>query len=241
MTPRNLARFSQTFIFIFDLAAAGTYTLRPMKHLVVRSLIAIQLILGQLILGTLGSLSWLFPSPAVAAGPKSVRGFVHTEPSGELYLTVRTSSVPLKIVPVGLTLLGDLSKLRDGDFIIGSGTLNANEKTVLLEAIESVGLQEVLGIWRADNWDVFEFRDFSRLNLYRPTADPGRAIRLAKIHELSYVLAPERGDSYSIFLSDDRSVQVGTLKVRDKNILLSVFDTSGRIMSNISLSPLSLR
>lgn len=207
-----------------------------MKNFVVRSLVAIQLTLG-----ILGSFASLLSSPAIAATPKSVRGFVHTEPSGELYLTMRTSSVPLKIVPVGLILLGDLSKLRDGDFIIGSGTLNASEKTVLLEAIESVGLQEILGIWRADNRDVFEFRDFNRLNLYRPTANPSHMISLAKIHELSYVLAPERGDSYSIFLSDDRSVQVGTLKVRDKNILLSVFDTSGRIISNISLSPLSLR
>jgi hypothetical protein len=121
--------------------------------------------------------------------------------------------------------------------------VNEADGTVRLDAIESLGLRELLGSWRTDRWEVYEFRDFSRMNLYVPTqSSSGQRIPLSKAREYNYVLAPEQGARYSIFLSDDRSVTVGSIEVKENKINFTVYDSkTGEISENISLSPLSLQ
>ncbi|MCB0422845.1 MAG: hypothetical protein KDD61_17725, partial [Bdellovibrionales bacterium] len=60
----------------------------------------------------------------------------------------------------------DLNELKSGDFMAGTGEFNKDKTALYVESINSVGLVDLLGIWHTSKWDVFEFLDFSRLNLY---------------------------------------------------------------------------
>lgn len=182
----------------------------------------------------------LAPAPAFA---ETVRGFVHTDASTkDISLLIRTAHEPYRVVASLPSVLAGLRNLKDGDFIIGSGTVKTTEKLVVLDSLESVGLQELLGVWRTAEWQVFEFRDFNRLNLYKATPETYRPVGLSKLREYAYVLAPEQGDRYSIFLSDDQSVHVGSLEVSATKVQMTVFDPdTGRVAESISLSPLPLQ
>jgi hypothetical protein len=162
--------------------------------------------------------------------------------TNDLYLVSKSWPQPLKIVVSTPTLNVDLGNLKDGDFLVARGLASPSEGTVRVDAIESLGLRELLGSWRTDRWEVYEFRDFNRMNLYVPTrANNGQRVPLSMAREFNYVLAPEQGARYSIFLSDDRTVTVGTIEVQENKINFIVYDSkTGEVSQNISLSPLSL-
>jgi hypothetical protein len=179
------------------------------------------------------------------ANADSINGFIQLQAgSSDIYLLIKPDQPALKIQTLTPALMTDLQNLKTGDFIVGRGTLPTaistpdQQNVVQLESIESVGLTELLGSWRSDNWEVFEFKDFTQLNLYQPTPNlSGPALQ--KTGQFQYVLAPDQGDRYSIFLSDDHSIQVGSIEFNSTGIALTVFDSqTGKVSQNISLSPI---
>jgi hypothetical protein len=178
------------------------------------------------------------------AAAETVRGIVNTNAStGEMLLTIRGRSGALKIVPSSPAINLELIKLKDGDLLVGSGSLLSSVNAFQLDAIESVGLQELLGRWKTTGSEVFEFQDFSRLTLYelRSNFFAGSRVSLSKKRDYSYVLAPERSGNFSIFLSDDQNVHVGTLELASGKVVITVFDqNTGAVAESITLSPLAL-
>lgn len=175
-----------------------------------------------------------------------IRGTLSRSAQGsDIYLTLKDTTETLRISPGSPQLASELARLSNGDTVTGSGWIRLDEqgqRFIRLDAIESVGLQEVLGVWKSDRWEVFEFQNFSRLNLYVPTQNDSRPMTLAKTREFTYILAPERGSTYSIFLSDNTSIHVGSLEVSSRQLNLIVFDSqTGHPSENISLSPLPVR
>lgn len=175
------------------------------------------------------------------AQASSVRGYIEVNAqSGELYLAIDEGQAPRRIVGRE-NVLTELSNLRTGDFLVARGEIEALDYVVRIDTIESVGLKELIGPWSSVNFEVYEFEDFSRLNLYAPTKDDS-GVTLSKTAEFKYVLAPDQGSRYSIFLSDNRSVAVGTLEFKAQKVKLSVIDPkTGRASQNISLSPLPVK
>ena len=159
---------------------------------------------------------------------------------------------PLSI-STSLAIRTSLLDLKSGDFVVVSGeladkNLDGIYDEVVVDAIESVGLNQLIGSWRSSKWDVVRFEDFNSLSLYRPKfSGPqtvGTRADLAKLKDLSYTLAPERGSSYSIFLAEKNSlsipapVYVGHLEVRADSLKLEIFDPkTGSSSEVLSLSP----
>ena len=175
-----------------------------------------------------------------ACASTSLRGFIHLA-NGQVAVALKTSPDAYKVSSSRPDILKSLATLHDGDYVITTGDLDAATHTLDVEAIESVGLQALLGIWRTQAWQVFEFRDFNRLNLYSSTQSPPSSLGLEKLREFSYVLAPDSKNGFSILLSDDKAVHVGSLVLTDSSVHIQLFDSNtGAVAQDISLSPLPL-
>ena len=172
---------------------------------------------------------------------------------------------PLKALTVSASfrLRAMLLDLTSGDFVVVSGSLTDIDgdqvpDDVTVDAIESVGLRELLGSWRDDKWQVLRFEDFHRMSLYRPSFITSRLSqfnlksrdrRLAKFKDLRYTLAPENNGSFSIFLAENNRVQgqsgvwVGRLLVErtatTRTLHIEIFAPKTGVSSEIlSLSPI---
>lgn len=203
----------------------------------------------------------------------SIRGFVQIQNSQVFFQPV-VDGLPLteKALPIS-TSIGvrtALLDLRSGDYVVVSGRLVDSNRDgvtdeVAVHAIESVGLNSLIGTWRSAKWEVVRFEDFSRMSLYRPrfrlSATPSPAglnpvtsaalnpsrMSLSKLKDLNYTLAPEQGSTYSIFLVEKKvtgpaPVYVGRLHVKEsaqeKRLTLEIFDPkTGDSAEVLSLSP----
>jgi hypothetical protein len=180
-------------------------------------------------------------APSVGAA-QTIVGFLKNQSDSEdLKLIVKESKEPLKIFAQPY-LISSLRSLRDGNLIVASGLMDLTMHAVRIDAIQTLGLQELIGTWQSSRWEIFEFRDFSRLNLYMPMEKDNGSISMSRSHSLAYAVTPESGDRYSIFISDQKKMMVGTLRMYDKKLELTVYDSdSGNVAENISLSPISLK
>lgn len=186
----------------------------------------------------LGSLLALSP-PIEAA---SIRGFISIQ-SSRVFLRpviegVRRPAPPLSIA-TSIGIRSSLLDLKTGDYVVVSGqfrdsNLDGRIDEVFVQAIESVGLKDLIGTWQSENSEFVRFEDFTRMSFYRPRgtselAIRGRHLNLAKTKDLNYTLAPEQGSSYSIFLFEKASggrpapVYVGRLDVKRNALRLEIY------------------
>jgi hypothetical protein len=184
-----------------------------------------------------------------------IRGQIINE-GGVSDLQLKTETLDVYKISGSQTLTARLRKLKNGDFIVATGVLYASEyaagpqpeqKTAFLDSIQTVGLQELLGLWRSSRWEVFEFQDFSRLNLYLTHSDGQSDPSFSRTHELSYAITLENSADYSIFISDNlKKVMAGSLHMsgagETESLTLTLFDpATGQVAEKISLSPLMLK
>ena len=144
--------------------------------------------------------------------------------------------------------------MKTGDFAVLNGELidtdgDGLSDQVEVNAVESVGLNELIGSWRSAMWEVIRFDDFNHMSLFRPksrVSKAGHKVGLAKLRELNYTLAPDRGLAYSIFLAEKAEpskvglapVYVGRLEVRPRALKLEIIDPKTGVSSEVlSLSP----
>ncbi len=172
-----------------------------------------------------------------------LEGFVEFRQDG-VYIKRLQNPLSQKIVPASQGLLIDLQKLSTGDFIIGSGRFDPHRQLFVLASIDTVGLQQILGSWRSSSGQIFEFRDFVRLNLY----NTHQRVRLARrgvsspkffMHrQMTYTLAPESGENiWSIFMADRQGVHIGSMNLSSRKMDLTLYDTvTGQISEKIELS-----
>lgn len=166
------------------------------------------------------------------ASAQSIRGFIQKTAGGEVYLDVAANQAPYKLIANRASVEKDLQNLKLGDFLAARGYLDDETSEARIDSIETVGLRELIGPWQGGATRIYEFEDFSRLNLYVDS----------KLKEMNYTVAPEPGGRYSIFMSDNRSVQIGFLEFQPHGIKLTVLDPkTGRVSENISLSPLPVK
>ncbi len=180
------------------------------------------------------------PSAAEAVNG-SIQGIISVR-GDQVYLRVRQFREPLPVHGMTPNLAVDLQKMRDGDFLTGHGQILTSRKMVALESIDTVGLKQILGIWRTVHWDVFEFRDFSRVVLYAP--NPGNRAdritpRLAPTRQMNYTLAPSSGDNWSIFMADKDGIQLGELQFGARSMNMTLYDSAtGRVNQKFELAPI---
>jgi hypothetical protein len=132
---------------------------------------------------------------------------------------------------VGVSLSSDLNS--DAIALI-------SEKHFTIDSIDQVGLTQLLGTWRSSRWEIFEFQDFSQLNLYMPEMQNQGNISLAKTHSLKYIVTPDAENRFAIFMNDDRDVRMGFIELGPNQVTLTINDFyTGQVSENISLSPLN--
>jgi hypothetical protein len=137
-------------------------------------------------------------------------------------------------------LITFLRKLASGDSITAQGTLSSDQKKFTIESIDRLGLKELLVTWRSSRFEIFEFQDFTQLNLYIPTVASTGGISLSRTHSLKYAVMPEDSGSFTIFMKDDKDFRMGFLDLRKNKVNLKVFDSNtGQVTDNISLSLLA--
>jgi hypothetical protein len=178
---------------------------------------------------------------ALAAGSAhadALRGFVQKK-AGVRILVVQNddgSQSQLQISTSTTQVQADINKLKSGDFLVARGSV-AN-LTVQIDAIESLGLQALVGSWGTTTTDIYEFQDFTHLNLYASNADHSQIV---KTNEFQYSVAPDQGSRYSIFMSNTGgSVTVGSIEFKKRHLVLNTIDpTNGKVSADIVLSPLA--
>lgn len=185
----------------------------------------------------------LLPTVTLAG---TVRGFLIVQSNSVRIRPLSKSSIRPPTIPVeaDLNTLGLLLQLRSGDFVVAAGELidrdhRPGPEVALIQGIESVGLQNLIGSWRTARWDIIRFEDFSRASLYSKNR-PGDAHSstpptgsLAKLKELRYTLAPERANGYSIFLVESGAGSPGPVYVGRLELSSSVRTTKPEIKLDI--------
>jgi len=112
-----------------------------------------------------------------------------------------------------------IRRLKSGDHLVGHGQIITAERLIRLESIDLVGLRTVLGVWRSNNQQVFNFRTFTRLSVSSAATNFD-----SKPREFQYSLAPASvGSAWSILLADHLGVRVGAVEVRRDRLRLTIY------------------
>lgn len=180
---------------------------------------------------------------AAASGARAdaLRGFI-LKSGGASYLQVQTEngkSQRLAIAAQSAIVDTSIKRLKSGDYLVARGAVLPETNSVQIEAIESLGLQALVGAWSTSRLEVYEFKDFSRLNLYVPNSDR-KGHPIVKAGEFQYAITPDQGSKYSIFLSSSKDLMVGSIEFRKSRLMLKVVDPkTGEVSAELSLSPLA--
>lgn len=122
-----------------------------------------------------------------------------------------------------------LSKLHDGDCLVGSGTRNLDQ--VFIQHIDSIQLKSLLGAWRSSNWQM-NFQNFYSV-VITDLSDGGSSAP----DNYSYSLAPNPGTGWNIFLSLNNKVQAGRLNLSAETLSLQLVDANtGELLNPIILN-----
>lgn len=161
-----------------------------------------------------------------------------------IFLKMRHLRQRIKISSRDAGIIKDIQKLRTGDYISGKGEYDASLQVVSLVTLEFVGLQKLLGRWENHESDIFDFKNFSQLDLYlaAPTEDPSLAIQPSR--RLRYTVVPDPGSGWSILMVDSfagnasHSIEVGNLSLYRGKLQIDIFDAkTGQIKRTIHLLP----
>ncbi len=103
------------------------------------------------------------------------------------------------------------------------------KKVILLDMLEMVGIKKVLGSWaESRKRKLFDFHDFTNLSV--KNADSTGV-------SLAYRLVPDKKDQWTIFLSGNYAVRMGTLKYLPRSLNIELIDLeSGTVGERYYLS-----
>lgn len=135
-------------------------------------------------------------------------------------------------------LAAHLLKLKPGDVVIGNASVDWTNQRATLHALDTVGLKDVIGLWRTAKSHLFEFRDFQNLNFYVLTDSPSSTWHsTAPARRFQYTLAPDLGKpTWSIFMADRISVQIGSLRIQQNRMILTIYNNdTGEVAERFEL------
>ncbi|MBK7842686.1 MAG: hypothetical protein IPJ71_03165 [Bdellovibrionales bacterium] len=175
----------------------------------------------------------------------AIEGRVFVNNSG-LFLKERYLRKKVKISSKDSGIANDMQKLRTGDYISGKGEYDAILQEVSLVTLEFVGLQKLLGRWENHKSDIFDFKNFSQLDLYLATPT-GSSLAVQPSRRLRYTIAPDSGSGWSILMVDSlaenasHSIEVESLSIIREKLRIDIFDAkTGQIKRTIHLLPATI-
>lgn len=164
-----------------------------------------------------------FVNPIYASSSVSISGQIFKVDTGYSFLDA-TSGRQYKLVAGTDSAKRSLEKLNDGDAIKGSAQLI--QETYVVQSVDFVGLQRILGLWKTKS-TVVNFVDFSQVQFHVPGS-------LSSYH---YAISPTNtSDQWQVYFSDSSSVVLGSLSVDDQHAVIQLFDTeTGNVTSSYEL------
>lgn len=165
----------------------------------------------------------VFVNPVYAGSSVSISGQIFKVDTGYSFLDA-TNGHQYKLVAGTDSAKRSLEKLNDGDTIKGSAQLI--QETYVVQSVDFVGLQRILGLWKTKS-TVVNFVDFSQVQFHVPGA-------LSSYH---YAISPTNtSDQWQVYFSDSSSVVLGSLSVDDQRAVIQLFDTeTGNVTSSYEL------
>ncbi len=166
---------------------------------------------------------------------ESVQGTIERDPSGVLIKIKRQrynihSSHPIDQI---------LKKLDTGDLISAQGKIDKSSDSIRITQINFVGLRRLLGSWYTENQDIFNFINYSELELYTQKIARALVSNKTPIHNYKYSMVPSKGETWSLFVIDRKKVTVGTLRFVHDQIEINLLNQkTGEVGRRLKLTPI---
>ncbi len=127
--------------------------------------------------------------------------------------------------------------LQEGDLLSATGELVISNKTAYVETVDFVGLKRILGRWESKDGYSIYFKDFRSAVVAQKQPlpwDPNEE----KTVNLVYAILPLKESNWSLFMSNRKTVRVGTLSIQETKLSIQLVDQrTGKVTEDISLSP----
>lgn len=168
-------------------------------------------------------------------GAQAFSGFL-SKKGDEFYFTPKSSSLFYTVVPMNFDVQESLTRLENGDFVSGNGSLDTINKKISVHSIDYVGLRKLLGPWIGTDGTMV-FKDFSTMRFTPRFRDIKLDTHLAGYQkEFRYSVSPKDGNEWALFLSDDSNTTFATVKFTKKKIIMKIFESeSGNIVRTLKL------
>jgi hypothetical protein len=168
-------------------------------------------------------------------GLQAFSGYM-TKRGANYYFTPKSSELYYKIKPLTQDVKDNLSRLENGDFIAGNGTLDTTNKKLSIESVDYVGLNKILGPWIGTEGTML-FKDFSTMRFTPRFRDINMDSRLTNYQkEFRYSITPSDGNEWGLFLSDDKSTTFATVEFTKNKVIMKIFESeSGKIVRTLKL------
>lgn len=177
---------------------------------------------------------------AVPASADSLSGTISV--SGLRILFVPDSaSTPFTVQAPSAGTAAILGRLSDGDSIIATGTLDARNNIASIESVDFVGLRKVIGRWHIrDAKGLMRFNTYQDVDVFSIALANGNSSIVAQ-KSLKYTVSPANNGDWIMFLSDDRSTQMGSFTLTDSLATLKLFNArTGDVSQVIRLQKVGL-
>lgn len=130
-----------------------------------------------------------------------------------------------------------VKELHEGDLLSATGELVLSNKTAYVETVDFVGLQRILGRWESKDGYRIYFKDFKSAVFEQKQSLPANPNEDKTIN-LVYAILPLKESNWSLFMSNRKTVRVGTLSIEKSKLAIQLVDQrTGKVTEDISLSP----
>ncbi len=168
-------------------------------------------------------------------GVQAFSGYM-TKKGTNYYFTPKSSALFYMILAENPDVQDSLSRLENGDFLAGNGTLDTTNKRLSIETVDYVGLRKLLGPWVGSEGTMV-FKDFSTMRFTPRFRDINLESRLTNYQkEFRYSVTPSDGNEWGLFLSDDKSTTFATVEFTKNKVIMKIFESeSGKIVRTLKL------
>lgn len=156
----------------------------------------------------------------------------------QAYLALTSASADLwRIEGLSDQVTSQIKGLQDGDLLSATGELTKLNQTAYVETVDFVGLKRILGHWESEDGFQIFFKDFRTAVVEQKQPLPWNPEE-EKTLDLVYAILPLKEENWSLFLSNRKTVRVGTLSIQNRVLSIQLVDQrTGKVTEDISLFP----
>lgn len=169
---------------------------------------------------------------SLPASADSLSGLISSNGTNLVFIP-DSNRVPFVVQTMSMAAASTLTRLSDGDLIIANGSLDTQRGVALIESVDFVGLKQIIGRWYTrDSKGIMRFNTYQDVDVISLVLASGSATVVAQ-KSLKYTVSPSNGGDWIMFLSDERSTQMGSFYIKDNVATLKLFNTQTGDVSQV--------